>query len=58
MNLSIFHNARFQPAPDQADQARISNSMFNKPEQPLVIETPEEPLDRLPTTTLLGIRSK
>src|ERR1035437_2577842 len=44
MDLSIFHNARFQPAPDQADQARVSNSMFNKPEQPIVVETPEEVL--------------
>jgi hypothetical protein len=36
MNHSVFQNACFQPAPDQADQARISDSVLNKPEQPLV----------------------
>lgn len=29
MNLSIFQNTCFQPAPDQADQARISDSMLH-----------------------------
>jgi hypothetical protein len=32
MNLAIFQNACFQPAPDQADQARISDSVLHKPE--------------------------
>jgi hypothetical protein len=41
MNHSIFQHARFQPAPDQADQARITDSMFDKPEDPIMIETPE-----------------
>jgi len=35
-------NARFQPAPDQADQARITASMFDKSENPIVIEAPKE----------------
>ena len=43
-NLAIFHDACFQPAPDQANQARVSNSMLNKSEHPIVIETPEEVL--------------
>src|SRR5271165_2196001 len=44
MNRSIFQDARFQPTPDQADQARIAYSMFDKPEHPIMIETPEEVL--------------
>jgi hypothetical protein len=32
MELPIFQNARFQPAPDQADQARVSDSMFHEAE--------------------------
>ena len=44
MDRSIFHDTRFQPAPDQADQAWITDSMFNKPEQPIVVEAPEEVL--------------
>ena len=36
MNLSIFQNTCFQPAPHQADQARICHSVLHKPEQPLV----------------------
>src|SRR5262249_48116872 len=44
MNRSIFQDARFQPPPDQADQARIAYSMFDKPEDPIMIETPEEVL--------------
>jgi hypothetical protein len=44
MNRSIFQHARFQPTPDQADQARISDSMFDKSEHPIVIEAPEEVL--------------
>ena len=42
MNRSIFQDARFQPTPDQADQARIADAMFDKPEDPIMIETPEE----------------
>lgn len=41
MNLSIFQDARFQPTPDQADQARVTDSMFDKSEDPIVIETPK-----------------
>ena len=44
MDRSIFQNARFQPSPDQADQARITDSMFDKPEHPIVIEAPKEVL--------------
>src|SRR5262249_35217829 len=44
MNRSIFQDACFQPTPDQADQARIAYSMFDKPEDPIMIETPEEVL--------------
>jgi hypothetical protein len=36
MDLSIFQDTCFQPAPDQADQARITDSMFDKPKQPIV----------------------
>jgi len=43
-NLSIFQDARFQPTPDQADQARIADSMFDKSEHPIVIEAPKEVL--------------
>jgi hypothetical protein len=44
MNRSIFQDARFQSTPDQADQARIAYSMFDNPEDPIMIETPEEVL--------------
>ena len=44
MHRSVFQDTRFQPAPDQADQARITDSMFDKPEDPIMIETPEEVL--------------
>src|SRR6516165_6127452 len=44
MDLSIFQNARFQPAPDQTDQAWITDSMRDKSEHPIMIETPEEVL--------------
>ena len=44
MHRSVFQDTRFQPAPDQADQARITDSMFDKPEQPLMAETAEEVL--------------
>ena len=35
-NLPIFQNACFQPASDQADQTRVSYSMFDKAEHPFV----------------------
>jgi hypothetical protein len=41
---SIFQNARFQPAPDQIDRARITDSVLDKPEYPFVIEAPKEVL--------------
>jgi len=44
MDRSIFEDARFQPTPDQVDQARITDSMFDKSEDPIMIETPEEVL--------------
>src|SRR6202163_2130012 len=44
MDLSILQHTCFQPAPDQADQARITDSMLDKPEQPLVVQAPEEVL--------------
>ena len=53
MDLSIFQNARFQPAPDQTDQAWITDSMRDKLEHPIMIETPERLLDRLPTTAVI-----
>jgi hypothetical protein len=40
MNLSIFQNACLQPAPDQTDQAWITDSMRDKAEYPIMIETP------------------
>jgi site-specific DNA recombinase len=36
MNLLIFQNACFEPAPNQADQTRVSNSVLDEPEHPLV----------------------
>src|ERR1700736_1885819 len=44
MDRSVLQDARFQPAPDQTDQARITDSMLDKPENPVVTETPEEVL--------------
>src|SRR5215467_8030119 len=35
-----FQNARFQPTPDQIDHARITDSVFDKPEYPFMIEVP------------------
>src|SRR6202022_123793 len=49
MDRSVFQDACFQPAPDQTDQARITDSMLDKPENPVVTETPEEVLDRKST---------
>src|SRR4029077_18885994 len=36
---------RFQPAPDQTDQAWITDPMRDEPEHPIMIETPEEVLE-------------
>jgi hypothetical protein len=44
MDRSVFQNARFQPAPDQADQARITDSMLDKSEHPIVVEAPKKVL--------------
>src|SRR5215831_14795846 len=44
VDCSIFQNARFQPAPDQIDHARITDSVFDKPEHPFMIKAPEEVL--------------
>jgi hypothetical protein len=43
-DFPVFEDTRFQPAPDQTDQARITDSMLNKAESPVVTETPEEVL--------------
>jgi hypothetical protein len=42
LDCSIFQEACFQPAPDQIDHARITDSLFDKPEHPFVIEAPED----------------
>src|SRR5215469_6031817 len=42
--LSVFQYACFQPAPDQADQTRVSYSMFDKAEHPFVTQAPEKVL--------------
>jgi hypothetical protein len=44
MNLAIFQHPCLQPAPDQADQARVADSMFDEAQDPLVTQTPEEVL--------------
>ena len=38
IDLSIFQNTRFQPAPDQTDQAWITDPMRDEPEHPIIIE--------------------
>ena len=43
MDLSIFQNTRFQLAPDQT--AWITDSMRDKLEDPIMMETPEEVLE-------------
>jgi hypothetical protein len=61
MDCSAFQDASLQPAPDQIDQARVTDSMFDKPEHPIVIEAPEEvlqvrlqhPADLLPGNDLV-----
>ena len=37
IDLSIFQNTRFQPAPDQTDQAWITDPMRDEPEHPIMI---------------------
>src|SRR4029453_8513702 len=44
MHLSIFQHARFQPAPDQTDQAGSTDSMRDEAEDPFMTETPKEVL--------------
>jgi hypothetical protein len=44
VDCSVFQDARLQPTPDQIDQTRITDSLLDKPEYPIVIETPEEVL--------------
>ena len=44
MHLSIFQHARFQPTSDQTDQARITDSMRDETEDPIMTETPKEVL--------------
>jgi hypothetical protein len=44
MEFFIFQNVCFQPAPDQADQTRVSYSVLNKAEHPFVTQAPEEVL--------------
>jgi len=44
MDLPIFEHACLQPTPDQTDQARITDSMRDETEDPIVIETPKEVL--------------
>jgi hypothetical protein len=56
MNRSIFQDARFQPTPDQADQARIADSMFDKSEHPIVIEAPEGKRHILPISATFRVR--
>src|SRR5882724_2195085 len=41
----IFQNACFQPAPDQADQTRVSYPMLDKAEHPFVAQAPEVVLE-------------
>src|SRR5256885_4831768 len=41
IDLAIFQDACFQPAPDQADHARIADAVLHEAEHPFVTETPE-----------------
>jgi hypothetical protein len=51
MDRSVLQDARFQPAPDQTDRARITASMLDKPENSVVTEPPEEVLQIQGTAT-------
>src|SRR3981189_1932719 len=42
IDLAVFQDACLQPAPDQADHARIADAVLHEAEQPFVTETPEE----------------
>src|SRR6266404_4952549 len=42
INLAVFQDACLQPAPDQADHARIADAVLHEAEHPFVTETPEE----------------
>ena len=37
----VFQDPSFQPAPDQAEQARVADSVLNEAEQPVVVYTPK-----------------
>ena len=39
---SVFHHARLQPFLDQADDSLVSDPMFHKPDQPIVLEFVEK----------------
>src|ERR1700751_3223286 len=56
MDLSIFQDTRLQPAPDQTDQAWITDSMRDEPEHPIMIETPEGKHHILPTSVTFRVR--
>ena len=54
MDRSIFHDTRFQPASDQADQAWITDSILNKPGARHRRGSPRrhhEPFDSSPSTS-------
>src|SRR5215471_4322497 len=48
IDLTVFQDACLQPAPDQADHARIADAVLHEAEHPFVAETPERSGDRLP----------
>jgi len=45
MNFTILKHTCLQPAPNQTDQALISNSVFHEAEHPFVTQAPEEILE-------------
>src|SRR5215472_234163 len=42
IDLAVFQDACLQPAPDQADHARIADAVLHEAEPPFVTETPKE----------------
>ena len=56
MDHSVFQDTRLQPTPDQTNYARITDSMFYKPEHPIVVEAPKGSSHRLPITVIFQIR--
>ena len=42
IDLPIFQHACLQPAPDQTDQARVTNSMCDETEDPIVMKLPKK----------------